>query len=106
MWKIRILGHNLHKVDVLQGKKKIKVEDGKIEIVIDAFLLTDYDSYWDTKPVFQFIRTMYDKFIYKVYTENFEQKLVHDTNTLTHSIKQLLNFYKHYAVISRPTQLQ
>ena len=106
MWKIRVLGHNLHKVDVLQDKKKIKVEEGKIEIVIDAFLLTDYDSYWDTKPIFQFIRTMYDKFIYKAYTENFEQRLVHDTNTLTHSIKQLLNFYKHYTVLSRPTQLQ
>ncbi len=106
MFKIRILGHNLNKIDVMKDKKKIRIENGKIEITIDAYLLTDYDSYWDSKPFFQFIRMMYDKFIYKAYTENFEQRLVHDTNSLTHSIKQLLNFYRHYAVLSRPTQMQ
>ena len=100
--KIRVLGHNLKKVDVLQGKKKIKVDDGKIEIVIDGYIRTDYDSYWDSRPILLFIRTIYDKFVHKAYTERFEQRLVHDVNTLSNSIKQLLNMYKHYSVISRP----
>ncbi|MBI2131041.1 hypothetical protein HYU10_04705 [Candidatus Woesearchaeota archaeon] len=102
MFKIRIVGHNINKIDVVKDKKKQKVENGKIEITIDSYLLTDYDSYWDSTPILQFIRTIFDKFVHKVYTENFEQRLVHDTNTLTNSIKQLLNIYRHYSVISRP----
>ena len=100
--KIRIVGRDLKKVDIIKDKKKIKIDEGKIEIVIDGYIRTDYDSYWDSRPMLLFIRTMYDKFVHKAYTERFEQRLAHDVNTLSNSIKQLLNMYKHYSVVSRP----
>lgn len=99
--KIRILAYDLVKSEITINKKKSKIENGRIFIVIDGFIESDYDSYWDDKPILLFFRTLYDKFIFKTYTEKFEQTLVHDINTLHHQIEKFLNIYRHYAVISR-----
>ena len=52
--------------------------------------------------MFMFLRTLYDKFIFRVYTERFEQRLTHDINQLSNSIKQFLNVYRNYSIVSRP----
>lgn len=100
--KVRILAQDLAKAEVVQNKKKIKVDNGRIVITIDGFIETDVDSRWDGIPFFVFLRTIYDKFIYKSYTERFEQRLTHDVNQLSNSIRQFLNVYRHFTVISRP----
>ena len=100
--KIRVLGYNLVKADVKQNGKKSKVDSGKVVIFIDGYLLYDYDSYWDNKPFLFFLRTMYDYFVFKAYTERFEQRLVHDINTLHDSIEKFFNMHRHYKLISRP----
>lgn len=99
--KVRILAKDLAKVDVMKDGKKIKVENGKIIIIIDGFIETDVDSRWDERPFFVFLRTVYDKFVYRMYTERFEQRLTHDVNQLVNYIKQFLNVHRRFVVISR-----
>ena len=81
--------------------KKSKIDTGRVSVVIDAYLQHDYDNYWDEHPVLYFLRTIYDHFIFKVYTENLEHRLVHDMNILADDISKFFNMYKHYTVISK-----
>jgi len=99
--KVRILGYDLVKIDAKQNGKKTKIDYGRIIIVIDGFMEHDYDNYWDDKPFLFFLRTVYDYFVFKAYTERFEQRLVHDINNLHDNIEKLFNLYRHYTVISR-----
>ena len=101
MIKVRVLCYDLLKTNVVANSKKTKVDSGRIIIVIDAFMEYDYDNYWDDKPFLFFLRTIYDYFVYKAYTERFEQRLVHDVNHLHHNIEKFFNMYSHYKVISK-----
>ena len=40
------------------------------------------------------------KFIYKAYTERFEQRITYDFNHLYNNIEQYFNMHKHYKVVS------
>ena len=98
--KVRILGYDILKVDVKNGSTKGKIDSGRIVIVIDGFMEYDYDSQWDERPFLLFLRTIYDYFVFKVYTERFEQRLVHDINHLHDNIEKFFNMNRHYTVIS------
>ena len=100
--KVRVIGYDIVKTDVAHEGKKKKIDTGRIVIVIDGFMEYDYDNYWDDHPVLHFIRTIYDYFIFKAYTENFEQRLVHDVNSLHDHLEKFFNMHRHYTVISRP----
>ena len=99
--KVRVLGYDMVKADAVNNGKKTKVDKGRIIIVIDGFVENDYDHRWDEKPILQFVRTVYDYFIHKAYTERFEHMLVHDVNHLVDHIEKFLNLYRNYSVISK-----
>ena len=101
MIKIRVIGNDIRKIDAINEGKKAKIDTGKIYIVIDGYIESDYESRWEEMPFFMFLRTLYDKFAFRIYTERFDQRLTHDINQLSNSIKQFLNLYRHYSVISR-----
>lgn len=99
--KVRILGYDIVKTDVLADGKKTKVDNGRILIVIDGYVEYDLHSFWENIPFFHFLRSIYDNFVYKVYTERFEQVLVNDINHLHNHIEKYLNLYRHHSVISK-----
>ena len=99
--KMRILIHNYNKMAAVVDKKKVKIGSGKVVIYLDGYVNLDQQDRWEHIPFFQFLRTIYNKFIYKVYTERFEQRLTHDMNHLYHTIEQFFNMYKHYKVVSK-----
>ena len=103
MIKVRVLGYNIIKSDVFHDGKKTKTDSGKIIVVIDAFIENDYLGLWEDNPVLHFLRTIYDYFVFKAYTERFEQRLIHDTNQLHDHIEKFFNIYRNYKVISRQT---
>ncbi len=101
--KIRVLGYdiiNTESVTDPKSGKKIKIDKGRVIIVIDGFIENDYDNKWDERPFLLFLRTIYDYFIFKVYTERFEQMLIHDINHLTDNLEKFFNVYRNYSVIS------
>ena len=99
--KVRVLGFDIVKTDMRHNGEKNKVDNGRLIIVIDGFVEYDYDSYWDDKPILHFFRTIFDYFVFKAYTENFEQRLVHDVNKLHDHLEKFFNMYRNYKIISR-----
>ena len=99
--KVRILGYDLVKSNALNNGKKTKVDSGRIIIVLDGFVEYDLQSRWEQKPFFHFLRSLHDNFIFKAYTERFEQMLVHDINHIHDEIEKFLNLCRHYSIISK-----
>ena len=99
--KIRVLVTEMVKIDMTIDGKKKKADKGKVIIIMDAFIEYDYESYWQHKPLLYFIQTIYDYFVFKPYSEKFEQVLVHDSNTLHDNIEKFFNMYRSYKVISK-----
>jgi len=102
MVKVRVLLYNITKVDVKQDKRKNTIDNGKVVIYIDGYMDYDYDNYWEHHPMLFFFRMVFDRFVFKAYTERFEQRLTHDINTLHDSIEKFFNMHRNYTLISRP----
>lgn len=93
--KVRIFAKNVIDKEVDKDDVKIKVQQIEMQIIIDGWLTTDYENRWEKKnPIFIFIRTLADKFIFKSYTNKFESMVVEDVNHLQNRIKSFLNIYK------------
>jgi hypothetical protein len=99
--KIRALIYDYHKVDAIVDKKKVKIGNGKVVIYLDGYAELDQLNFWERFPILQFIRSLYTHFVYKIYTENFEQRLTYDVYQLYHTIEQFFNIYKSYKVVSK-----
>jgi len=99
--KIRILISNYNKVDAVIDKKKVKIGSGKAEVYLDGYADLDQHNRWEYNPFLQFLRALYNNFIYKIYTERFEQRLTYDAHHLYNYIEQTFNMYKHYHVVSK-----
>lgn len=98
---IRVLIKDYHKVDAVVDRKKVKIGNGHVIIYIDGYLELDEQQRWETIPFFQFLRSLYNHFFYRIYSERFEQRLSYDMHHLYYSIEQFFNVYKYYKVVSK-----
>jgi len=99
IFRIRMLVHDYVKVDAEKDNKKVKIGNGRVVIFFDGLLELDYFHKWDTRPVFLFMRALFDKFIYKFYTERFEQRLTYDMTHLINEVEKFFNLHRHYRVV-------
>ena len=91
---IRIIMTDIKEVEVEKDGHTITMNQGKVQIVIDGFLNTDYENKWEGKPFYVFIRTIFDKFVYKSYTARFDAQVAEDVNHLHQTMKSFLNLYR------------
>ncbi len=92
--RIELKMFNLTDAIVKSGGRKEKLNKGRVHIRFDAYLETDYEHRWESRPVYLFIRTIFDKFIYASYTRQFEGELAENTQELYEVVKGFLNLYK------------
>ena len=100
--KLRALMYDLKKVSVVKDKKKIELTQGRVLLYFDGYLEHDYEHRWDEAPLLFFFRSLYDKFVYKAYTERFEQRLTFDVHQLYDMTEKFFNMYRYYTPIRRP----
>lgn len=93
--RLQIIVENLREVVVEKEQHKKKMHKGEVLIIIDGFLVTDYENRWEGKPEYVFIRTLFDKFIYRRHTQEFEGVLIDESEELKSSIKSFLNLYRY-----------
>lgn len=93
--KMRMRMFNVTDVVVERGGVKLKLNKGKIDFIFDGYLITDYEGRWEQKPLFYFLRAVFDKYIFKMHTMAFEDGLVDDINHLHMTIKSFLNLYRY-----------
>ncbi len=102
---IRIL--SMKDAVVEEDGKRVKLNKGMIKLVMDGYLDTDYEDRWESKPFYFFIRTLFDKFVYRTYSTQYEELLVENCLQLHSTIKAFLNLYQYeYGMMRRPEQLK
>ncbi len=92
--RIEVKMFNVTDVIIEKEGKKMKYNKGRIHVRLDAYLETDYEHRWEQRPIYFFIRTLFDKYVYSSYTHQFEGELAENTNQLHDVIKGFLNLYK------------
>ena len=71
-----------------------KLNEGSVKIELKAVLKTDYEGRWESTPLNQLIKAIYDKFIYPGMNQKFRDRLKEDALHLKNEIKGLLNLAK------------
>jgi len=93
LW-VKMIFTDVKEVEIERDGKKKKMNKGNVTIIMQGFLITDYEGKWEQQPWFIFIRTIFDKFVFKIYTNKFEEILRHDYQTLNTHLKGYLNLQK------------
>lgn len=92
--KIDILMKKVKEVETEVDKLKVKLNQGKIVLKLSAFLETDWEGRWEQKPIYYFIRTIFDKYIYRKHTQDFESEVMGDCHDLRDKLGAFLNLYR------------
>jgi len=92
---LRALMDNLKEVVVKKGGKKIRVNNGDAYINIDAFIQSHvHGSFWQVKPIYYFLRTLVDKYIYNVWSYKYDGIVNSDGRDLFKRIQAFFNLQK------------
>jgi hypothetical protein len=65
----------LKDVEVRKGDKKIKMNEGNIELNVKGILIRDYDGKFERTAFGKFLRSIYEKWVIPSRIEQFEDKL-------------------------------
>ena len=104
--KVTVLMHNLVKKEVTIEGKKAKIDNGKVIVVIHGNIEYDYDRRWEDKPMFLFIRTIVNKYVFPTYTKKFEQLLIDDANNVYGSLQDFFNMSRSRVLTHPPSTVR
>ena len=71
--KWHVLG--LKDTEAEQDGKKISTNKGEVKITIEGMLERDYEDRWENKMFYKFMRSVYDKYIIRTTTDEYEDRL-------------------------------
>jgi len=89
--KIKAQMQDLKDVVTERDGRKVKLQEGKIIIIFDGILETDYEHRWEGKPVFFVLRTIFEKYVYTPFVSGFERGVKEDLMSLKNNLKAFLN---------------
>lgn len=92
--RIRIYASQLKDVIIEQDGRKKSMNDGKVTLVFDAWVKTDYAGRMDSKPVYTVMRTLFEKYIFKSQMARYPAQLKGDVAHLKETISNYLNLMK------------
>jgi len=93
--RVRTKMFNVKEVEVEKDGHKLRLNQGKINILIDGLIQTDYENRWTDRPFYVFMRTLYDKFIYKRYMDDYTKYLKDEVGQLHTQLKSFFNLYRY-----------
>ena len=67
--RIRFLATNVTSVIITKNDAQRTLQHGDVTILVDGIVHSELEGQWQKKPLFYFLRALYDKYIYKVWTE-------------------------------------
>lgn len=95
MLDVSVAMSNVKEIIVERMGARKKMYTGQVTVDMRAFLHTDYDGRWESRPIYYFFRTIVDKYIYPVYTGRFEADVTRDFYELKGRIQTVLNVNKY-----------
>ncbi|MAH47599.1 hypothetical protein CMI37_17390 [Candidatus Pacearchaeota archaeon] len=84
-----ILGMTDAEVEI-EGQKQ-KTNKGEVKIDVKGTLERDYEKRWENKPMWKFLRGVYDKYIIRATMEQYEGNLIQKSSSFFEQIKAFLN---------------
>lgn len=88
--KIEFLVMDMHDVEIERNGKKVKMNEGRIDIKISAYFIPDYEHWW-MKPMHYFLRDIFERFVYWYITRKYQGMVIDHANDLYHHINTYLN---------------
>jgi hypothetical protein len=91
---IKVKWHILGMTDVEAedaSGKKTKTNKGDLTMEFEAFLERDYENNWDKHPLWKMMRAIYDKYIIRTTTDEYETKLITEAENMIEEVKAFLN---------------
>ncbi|RLE47089.1 hypothetical protein DRJ25_03250 [Candidatus Woesearchaeota archaeon] len=92
--RIRITIDKAKDVVIEKDGKKVKLYDGEIKFLFDGLLDTDYEERWEGKPIFYFLRILFEKYVYAPFISRHAKIVAGDLEFLKTNLKSYLNLYK------------
>jgi len=89
--KIEMFCTGVKEVETEVDKVKVKLNQGKVRLLFSGWFETDWEGRWEQRPLYQFMRTIFNKFIYRKHTKDFEMELISDLNELREKSGSYLN---------------
>ncbi|MFH1376204.1 MAG: hypothetical protein ABIH25_01065 [Candidatus Woesearchaeota archaeon] len=83
----------LDNYEIIENTKE-KLVDGKLSISFESLVESDYEKKWEISPIWQFIRSVSDKYFTEKKRKMFEKELHNDTYDICTKVKTFLNLYK------------
>ena len=80
----------LKKVKVKKDGEELVMDQGTIEIKFEAHLVKDYEHRWENNPFWKFLRAIYDRYLIKSRTTDYENDLFSEINEIVKQTKSFL----------------
>ncbi len=92
--KIDVQFSEVKEVETEVDGVKVKLNQGKIKILYSCYLETDWEGRWEQKPVYYFIRTLFEKYFMRMHMRDFESETRSDLNEIKDKMGSFLNLYR------------
>ncbi|MFC1722984.1 hypothetical protein ACFL0V_02495 [Nanoarchaeota archaeon] len=97
--KFELVMREVKEVETVVDKMKVKMNQGKIRLLFSGYLETDWEGRWEQKPIYHFMRTLFDKYVYRSHTNDFEREILSDVQDIMSQVGSFLNLYRYRKVL-------
>ncbi|MCB9358452.1 hypothetical protein H6503_00830 [Candidatus Woesearchaeota archaeon] len=95
VFKVQMILENIRDLQIEKEGRKINVNQGKAKFIFDAYLENDFEHRWENKPGFFFVRILFDKYIFKPFTTDYQGHVMNDFKAFVNEIRAFLNLHKY-----------
>ncbi|MBI2148499.1 hypothetical protein HYU23_02370 [Candidatus Woesearchaeota archaeon] len=88
---VKFFVNNLNEAEVERDGKKIKIDNGEVEMEFSSKLVRNADKKWDENSL---MFKLYERYIIKDKIEQFKIEIYQDTNKLMDEVKNFFNLYR------------
>ena len=93
---LRVLMDNVKETTIKRNGKKLIINNGDVLVNIDGFVQSHlHSSFYQVKPVYYFIRTLIDKYIYNFWSDKYDGAVNSDARDLLKRITSFFNMQKY-----------
>jgi len=95
VFKVNMTLEDIKDIEIEKEGVKMHANQGKVTFVFDCYLENDFEHRWENKPGFFFVRILFDKYIFKPFTTDYQAVVMKDYLAFINEIKAFLNLHKY-----------
>jgi len=92
---VEIVMQRLKEVEAKIDGSKVNINQGSLKMLFTGTLETDYEGRWEYNPVYFFLRTIFDKYVYRSQRKDFESEIISDVNEVMGKLGSFINLYRY-----------